>query len=110
MATIDAKIGKSTTAAKGVLAARRVLIVAAVATVAAIGTGFSAQTSATAVAATGDSAAPLTITRKPARDLTPEPGIRLAKISSTDGVSCFRASRALPGAGRTISERFCTHF
>jgi hypothetical protein len=90
--------------------ARRVLIVAAVATVGAIGAGISLQNSSSAVAATNDDAAPLTISRKPARDLTPGPGIRLAKISSTDGISCFRASRTLPGAGRTISERFCTHF
>ncbi|MDP4594129.1 MAG: hypothetical protein NWT00_06130, partial [Beijerinckiaceae bacterium] len=56
-----------------------------------------------------DAAAPLTISRKPPTDLSAAPGIRLAKISSQDGSTCFRASRSLPRSGRTISETFCTH-
>lgn len=78
--------------------------------VAAAGSAIALRTVPAAQAAPAiDAAAPLTISRKPASDLSAAPGIRLAKVSNTDGISCFRASRTLPSEGRTISETFCTH-
>ncbi len=89
---------------------RLVIGVMSFAAIAGLGGSLMVQTAPAAKAAPAvDSAAPLTISRKPARDLSAAPGIRLAKVSSQDGISCFRASRALPGSGRTISETFCTH-
>jgi hypothetical protein len=75
----------------------------------AVGFATSLSSTSSAVAANVGAAAPLTISRKPPTDLSPAPGIRLAKISSNDGGTCFRASRALPNGGSTISETFCTH-
>ena len=82
----------------------------ALATLAAVGTTLIIQSAPHAKAAPiVNAAAPLTISRKPARDLAPGPGIRLAKVSSNDGGNCFRASRFLADQGRTISETFCSH-
>ncbi|MGE3643930.1 MAG: hypothetical protein AB7F96_08750 [Beijerinckiaceae bacterium] len=82
----------------------------AVAALVAAGASVALRTSSPATAAPAlDVSAPLTISRKPAKDLSPGPGIRLAKVSSQDGFECFRASRTLPHNGPTISETFCTH-
>lgn len=63
-----------------------------------------------ATAAPGiDASAPLTISRKPPSSLSAAPGIRLARIASEEGSTCYRASRYLASSGRTLSETFCTY-
>ncbi len=73
-------------------------------------TGVAALRSSQANAAPSvDATPPLTISRKPLSSLSSQPGIRIAKISSQEGETCFRASRNQANGGRTISETFCRY-
>ncbi len=106
MAATTTKITRTT--GKTVLGLAALSMIAGIAATLAMQSAPSAN-AAPVIAPVITDAAPLTISRKPARDLAPGPGIRLAKVSNNDGGSCFRASRYLAGQKRTISETFCSH-
>ena len=110
MAQINSAIGKAANGKSGFATITKAALgFAAAGVLLAAGIGAGLKTTSPAVAATADTVAPLTISRKPPTDLSAAPGIRLAKFASNDGGICFRASRSLPGNGGTISESFCTH-
>lgn len=56
-----------------------------------------------------NAATTLTIQLEAPAPLSTIAGIRLAKVTQSNGQTCFRASRHLPGQTRSISESFCTH-